>query len=241
MTFHENKLVRPFQQGGAEAFDTLYRLYGERIYRFCYRLCGRAADAEDLTQEVFVAAFQGMTRFEGRATLTTWLYRIALYQWRRRQSTHPACALLTEETLGNAQDVDMAALSIDNVLLAQALATLPPDLYEAFLLVKMEGLTYREAAVALDAPQGTIQYRVHEAMMRLRERLQNAEAEPEATAGQILPTQKPQTQKPSTQKPPTHTMQAQTAQAQTAQTQSIQAQSARREPKDFQEQTSHAV
>lgn len=236
MTFDENKLVRQFQQGGAEAFDTLYRLYGERIYRFCYRLCGRAADAEDLTQEVFVAAFQGMTRFEGRATLATWLYRIALYQWRRRQATYPAHALLTEETLGDAQGADMAALSIDNVLLAQALATLPPDLYEAFLLVKMEGLTYREAAVALDAPQGTIQYRVHEAMMRLRERLQNAEAEPEATAGQILPPQKP----------PPQTMQTQTAQVQTVQTQSIQAQSAqaqdsRRELKDFQEQTSHAM
>ena len=208
---NEKKLVRQFQQGSAQAFDTLYGFYGERIYRFCYRLCGRSADAEDLTQEVFVAAFQGMARFEGRSGLATWLYRIALYQWRHRQSGPPACDLLDEETAQGLRGADMEKASVDNIVLGQALAALPPALYEAFLLVKMEGLTYREAAAALNTPQGTLQYRVHEAVMRLRALLQTNEDE-----GKQAKEQK---------------RQAIDANAETL----------RPEHADFQEQTSHAV
>ena len=57
---------------------------------------------------------------------------------------------------------------MDNVTLTCALAALPPDLCEAFLMVKAEGLKYREAAQVLNIPQGTVQFRVHQACRRLR-------------------------------------------------------------------------
>jgi len=56
----------------------------------------------------------------------------------------------------------------DSLALSCALAALPPDLREAFLLVKAEGLKYREAAQVLEIPQGTVQFRVHQASRRLR-------------------------------------------------------------------------
>ncbi|MGC4043245.1 MAG: RNA polymerase sigma factor [Armatimonas sp.] len=59
----------------------MYATYGPRLYLFGLRLCGKITDAEDLKQDVFVAAYRNLHRFEGRSSLTTYLYRIALYRW----------------------------------------------------------------------------------------------------------------------------------------------------------------
>ncbi len=156
--------MRPSERADFPAF---YQKYGDRIYRFCYRLCGSVSDAEDLTQEVFLAAFQGAGRFEGRATVQTWLYRIALNCWRHSRR---APRLDTTTLLDDAADPkpNLEQSVTDAASLTCALAALPPDLREAFLLVKAEGLTHREAAQVLDAPLGTVQSRVHQAARRLR-------------------------------------------------------------------------
>lgn len=147
-------------------FPALFQKYGDRIYRFCYRLCGSASDAEDLTQEVFLAAFQGMERFEGRSSVPTWLYRIALNCWRHSRRAPRLDTVPVEDAPQTGPGVEQAVT--DSVSLTCALAVLPPDLREAFLLVKAEGLTYREAAQALNIPQGTVQWQVHTASRRLR-------------------------------------------------------------------------
>ncbi|MDR3708437.1 MAG: RNA polymerase sigma factor [Capsulimonadaceae bacterium] len=154
----------------------LYAEHGERIYRYCYRLTGRASDAEDLTQEVFVAAYQGWDRFEQRSSVLTWLYKIALYRWRRALTQVRAAQSSIAE---DAKDVsgDPERLSVQRILLDNALAQLPDDLLDAFVLVKAEGLKYREAAIALDIPQGTVQWRVSEAVHRLRALLSDPVAE----------------------------------------------------------------
>lgn len=149
--------------------ETVYAEYGDRIYRFCYRLCGHAGEAEDLAQDVFVAAFQGLHGFQGRSSLTTWLYRIAFYRWRQLYPKGRSVAVTLDDDLPEMpQEPDLALAGMQRMALEQALAALPANLREAFLLVKSEGLTYREAAEILDTPQGTIQYRVHEAVQRLR-------------------------------------------------------------------------
>ncbi len=167
--------------------ETVYAEYGNRIYRFCYRLCGHAGEAEDLAQDVFVAAMQGLHGFQGRSSLTTWLYRIAFYRWRQ---LHPkgrsATVALDENLSAMPQSPDPAIAGIQRMDLEQALATLSTDLREAFLLVKAEGLTYREAAEVLDTPQGTIQYRVHEAVQRLRFALSETSVLPESGAKETM-------------------------------------------------------
>ena len=158
-----------FKRGEPPTIETVYADYGDRIYRFCYRLCGHAGEAEDLAQDVFVAAFQGLRSFQGRSSLTTWLYRIAFYRWRQLHPKGRSIAVSLDENLSTMPlEPDPAIAGIQRMDLEQALALLSNDLREAFLLVKAEGLTYREAAEVLDAPQGTIQYRVHEAVKRLR-------------------------------------------------------------------------
>lgn len=147
-------------------FPAFYQKYGDRMYRFCYRLCGSASDAEDLTQEVFLAAFQGAGRFQGRSSVQTWLYRIALNCWRHSRRASRLDTSPLEDVTQAGPGLEQAVTN--SVTLTCALAALTPDLREAFLLVKAEGLTYREAAQALDIPQGTVQWQVHQASRRLR-------------------------------------------------------------------------
>jgi len=155
--------LRPTERADFPAF---YQKYGDRIYRFCYRLCGSAPDAEDLAQEVFLAAFQGAARFEGRASVQTWLYRIALNCWRHSRRAPRLDTMPMDGVAQAGPNLEQAVT--DAVSLTCALAALPPDLREAFLLVKAEGLTYREAAQVLGIPQGTVQWQVHTASRRLR-------------------------------------------------------------------------
>ena len=150
-----------------DGFAEFYRQHGDRIYRFCFRLSGRAADAEDLTQEVFLAAWQGRKRFAGRASVQTWLYRIALNCWRQSRRKPPLDMSVLEDDAAHGGP-DLAQAVADSIALTCALSALPPDLRETFLLVRAEGLTYREAASVLNIPQGTVQWRVHEASKRLR-------------------------------------------------------------------------
>jgi RNA polymerase sigma-70 factor (ECF subfamily) len=165
-------------RGETSRFARLYDQYGSRIYRFCHRLCRNAADAEDLTQEVFVAAFQGLDGFQGRSSVATWLYRIALYRWRKMsRSRGPETVPLDDEWAAAATTPDPARAGVTRMSLQSALAALPDPVREAFLLVKAEGLKCREAAAVLGIPEGTLKYRVHQAVILLRELLDEETAE----------------------------------------------------------------
>ena len=172
MTADERELIRKFCSGDAEAYDAVYASYGARIYRFCHRLCGNTAYAEDVTQEVFLAAFQGRQGFQGRASLNTWLYKIARNHClvRLSDSNNRNVSLPDAET-DSALSVDPMPSTLIRLTLDQAISTLPAALRETFLLVKAEGMTCREAAAVLEIPAGTVKYRVHEATGRLRELL----------------------------------------------------------------------
>jgi RNA polymerase sigma-70 factor (ECF subfamily) len=72
------------RKGDREAFARLMRLYQRQIFNYTYRMLGNAEEAEDLTQDIFVAAFRGIRGFRGEAKFSTWLFRIALNQTRNR-------------------------------------------------------------------------------------------------------------------------------------------------------------
>ena len=158
-------------------FSAFYHTYGDRIYRFCYRLSGSASDAEDLTQDVFLAAYLGAGRFEGRASVQTWLYKIALNCWHQSRRT-PRLELSALPTNAAHAGPGVAEAVTESVALTCALSALPDDLRETFLLVKAEGLTSREAAHVLNIPPGTVQWRVHTAARRLRVLLTEEEEAP---------------------------------------------------------------
>ena len=159
-----------------DGFAALYAQFGPRLFRFCLRLTGGKTDeAEDLAQEVFVAAFQKPT-WDGRAKLTTWLFKIAVYRW-QAQSRRPSHEALTDF---HAQTLPAPGSSFSHVQagrmdLEAALLQLSPNEREAFLLVKSEGLTTREAAQILDVPQGAVKFRVFTALKKLQTLLREDE------------------------------------------------------------------
>ncbi|MES2461799.1 MAG: RNA polymerase sigma factor [Armatimonadota bacterium] len=180
-------ITAPAYQPTGGRFDAFYDAHADRLFRLCLRLSGNQhAEAEDLAQEVLVAALQSLPRFAGRAQITTWLYTITVRTYRRRVSQREPSALALSlsdtsvEAAASRLQADRQSLGEENHLLqlsvAAAIADLPYTLREAFVLVKAEGFTHKEAARILDLPQGTVQARVHEAARRLR--LVLAEEEP---------------------------------------------------------------
>jgi len=169
MTADDREWIRRLRSGGPHEFAGFYDRYRARIYRFCFRLSGNAGDAEDLTQEVFIAAFRGLSGFAGHSSLSTWLYRIAYYRWRRlRDARRPETVLMDDVRAAGVADSPFIESTLERMALQSALSSLPPAHRAAVLLVKVEGLTCGEAAEALGIPVGTVKYHVHEAIVRLK-------------------------------------------------------------------------
>ena len=142
-------------------FESLHAAHGAALFRFCFRLCGDRARAEDLAQDAFVAALRSRDRFRHAASPKTWLYGIALNLVRKDRRRR-----VLERTLRLAPP---PATDPDGRLdLGRAIDALPNRLREPFVLVKAEGLTSAEAGAVLGLPDGTVRAQVHEAIGRLR-------------------------------------------------------------------------
>lgn len=188
METDEVELERRIRDDDAGAFEALYQSFGARVLGFALRLSGNRADAEDLVQEVFVAAYGARTQYRRRSQLLTWLLGIASRRWRDRcrYDARRPTALEGDEFLADrpAAGVRLEERVVVAVVLDQALAALDFPFREALLLVHSQGLSYREAAEALGEPVGTVKWRVFEATRRLRRHLDALELEarePEAS------------------------------------------------------------
>jgi RNA polymerase sigma factor (sigma-70 family) len=166
-----------------ESWDEIVREHSGRVYRLAHRLTGNVADAEDLTQEVFVRVFRSLDDYVP-GTFEGWLHRITtnlfLDQARRRariRFDHLAHDPGTESVY--ASHTRGAEGASDRVLLdglfeadvESALASLPPDFRAAVVLCDIEGLSYDEIARVLDLKLGTVRSRIHRGRALLREAL----------------------------------------------------------------------
>ena len=156
--------------------------YGPRLHRLAQRHAPSEADAEDLTQEVFVALFQGMGRYRGDASLATWSYRIALNHCLKcagkpRPVTVPyddACAETEPSERGPAHQAVQRELSGQ---VQAALQDLSPDHRQIVILHELHELTYAECAAALNVPVGTVKSRLSYAFRRLRASLSSYQSD----------------------------------------------------------------
>jgi RNA polymerase sigma-70 factor, ECF subfamily len=187
MTWDERELARRFRCGDRAGFDAVYKRYAARVMGFALRLAGRQPEAEDLVQEVFLAAYAARATFQGRSSLLSWLLGIAARRWRdqcrrRHVETIPSFDDDAPEMAapGSAGRSTIEEQVIRSLMLSQAVAGLEPAFREALLLVASQGLTYREAAKALGEPVGTVKWRVFEAMRRVRRLMDAGEEEADA-------------------------------------------------------------
>jgi RNA polymerase sigma-70 factor (ECF subfamily) len=146
------------------------------VYRFLLFLTREASQAEDLTQEVFTTAWLALGRFEGRASIGTWLHRVAYHAFidaQRRQGRQGASVeKLGQRPAEAASDpVSEVAATEEIARVRGALAELAVDDRAAVVLHYIEGLSYREMADVLEKPRGTVKWLTRRALARLRHRL----------------------------------------------------------------------
>jgi RNA polymerase sigma-70 factor (ECF subfamily) len=143
-----------------------------QIYRWLRYLCASQDAAQELTQDTFVEALQAITRYEGRASLSTWLHRVAYYRYthwlreRRRETRWLAPLEAAESTIDDSGSSHWEALC-----LKEALSQLSEDHRDTFVLHYVQQLSVLEVAEVLNVPAGTVQSRLFHARKRLRELL----------------------------------------------------------------------
>ena len=95
--------IQQFLGGETKGFDELVIRYQSLIYNICLKMLGNPSDAEDATQEIFVAIFKGLRKFKAQSALSTWIYRIAINKCRNYRRNRPA-EVLTESDLSMHHD-----------------------------------------------------------------------------------------------------------------------------------------
>lgn len=178
--------------GDARAFEQLVRLHQRRIYRLALHLTGSGGDADDVTQETFFRAYRAIERFDGRAEIFTWLYRICvnvslnLRRSRRRVTTDLDDPRVPEPVAEGGNPGVSAEQAQSYRALARAMDDLSESLRTTLVLACVEQLPYKDIAQVLGCSEGTVAWRVHEARKRLRDALPDdviAPLEPQEPAG----------------------------------------------------------
>jgi RNA polymerase sigma-70 factor, ECF subfamily len=166
--------VRRARAGDLGAFEELVRGHQADVYRLALRLVRDRPTAEDVTQEAFIHAFRSVARFRGGSKFSTWLFRItrncAVDAIRRRERQRRRDKAAAPEPEPDRDPGLRAAID-------QAIERLPPELREAFVLIEVFGLSYRETGVVLGVLAGTLKSRMHRARRLLVTALEEADAD----------------------------------------------------------------
>lgn len=167
------RLVRRAQGDDRSAFDTLYAQHVGRVYAVCLRMCANREEAERLTQDVFVRAWQNLKKFRGDSAFASWLYRLTVNvvlqdgRSNRRRAAHVA-VLPEPELLARASN---SSHDDDRMDLERAIASLPPGARQVLVLHDIEGYKHEEIARMTGTAVGSVKAQLHRARKLLRERL----------------------------------------------------------------------
>jgi RNA polymerase sigma-70 factor (ECF subfamily) len=170
-------LAQRAARGDMQAFEELFRLHRRLVYGLCLRMTQDVAEAEDVTQEVFVLLFRKIGGFRGEASFTTWLHRLTVNQvlMRFRKNKSRREDALEDEDLQSHESVrpvsPKAAQLLDRITLESAIAKLPPGYRAAFILHDVEGYEHEEVARILGCAVGTSKSQLHKARTKLRKLL----------------------------------------------------------------------
>jgi RNA polymerase sigma-70 factor (ECF subfamily) len=161
------------QAGDQRAFEQLYRENVGRVYALCLRMMRDRADAEELTQEAFVRAWQKLQSFRGDSAFSTWLHRLTvnlvLTEFRVR-SRRQARVTLTDDSEAHDAPARPEAPR-ERIDLEEAIAKLPAGARHVFVLYELEGYKHEEIASMMGIASGTTKAQLHRARKLLRRAL----------------------------------------------------------------------
>ena len=170
-----DRLVGRAKAGDAEAFGALFDEYGEPVYRFIASRVHSPADAEDLTQTVFVKALEALPRYEARGVpFGGWLFRLArntVIDHVRTRHEHSGLDTLVERATGERGPDEQTVTRHEIEAMGKALDALTDEQRDVIALRFFAGLSAREAAVAMGKQEGTIRGLQFRAIAALRREL----------------------------------------------------------------------
>ena len=157
-----------------QAFEQLYQRHNRRVYSLCLRMTANVAEAEDLTQEVFIQLYRKIGSFRGDSAFTTWLHRMTVNQvlmhFRKRsvkmEHTTEEGETPVQTVMGTENPMRMPI--VDRIALDRAVAQLPPGYRAVFVLHDVEGYEHEEIARMMRIAVGTSKSQLHKARMKLR-------------------------------------------------------------------------
>lgn len=161
-------LLQAARDGDLDAFETLVRRYQTPVYRVALRMLASEADAQDVTQDTFVRAWQALGRFRGDSAVGTWLYRIVMRRSLDVLSARRPTGKLDERQPAHRGDPAVATEQRHRfAAVTRELAALPADQRAALVLREFEGLTYDRIAEVLDTTLPAVKGRIHRARLTI--------------------------------------------------------------------------
>jgi RNA polymerase sigma-70 factor (ECF subfamily) len=170
----DRSLLQMVRRGEPEGATELFRRYSGPILRYADRLLGSRAEAEDVTQEVFLKVIVRVEQYDGRAPVASWLFAIAANACRdrlRRSSRRASVPLESvAEPAAPGPPPDRGLVESERRrLVRRALAALSDEQREALVLARFHGMPYVEIARTLEISEGAVKTRIFRAMEKLRE------------------------------------------------------------------------
>ncbi len=181
----EQELISKLREGDGQAFKMLVDEYQHRVYNTAYGLLQQQGDAEDMAQEVFIQVYRSVQQFREASTLSTWIYRITvrkcldhLRSRKRKKRVAAVMSLFTgaRETELVVADFHHPGVALDKkedaALLFKLIQKLPANQKTAFILNKLEDLSYAEIAAIMNSTVPAVDALLQRAKQNLRKSLQ---------------------------------------------------------------------
>jgi RNA polymerase sigma-70 factor (ECF subfamily) len=185
-----NALVRRCVAGDAAAWQEIVQQYHRRIYNICYRFSGSPDDAADLAQEVFIKMYRTLSTYDGtRASFMTWVTTVTrnLLVDHFRKGKYDRITDSLDAAPGSQEDGLTLAERLEDTsagpeaqvqsqqtqkVVHEALARLSPELREAVILRDLQDMDYKDIAIVLKVPEGTVKSRINRGRTELARVLQ---------------------------------------------------------------------
>ncbi|MEW6535114.1 MAG: sigma-70 family RNA polymerase sigma factor [Candidatus Auribacterota bacterium] len=184
----EAKLIKECQKGSVDSFDVLVKRYKERVYSLAYQMIGDHSSADDVTQEVFIRAFRGLPKFQGKCSFFTWLYRITIncsYRYLRKNMTFlkkvandidPAVYMDDQVKTRFSSNSPYKNLEMKETMdhLSRSIDKLPLKHKTALIMFEFQGLSIQDISDIMKTSPGTVKSRLHHARLKIRASMEDS-------------------------------------------------------------------
>lgn len=175
----DKDLITQCKNNSREGFNALFKHFEKYIYSICYQYTNSKEDALDLTQEIFIKIYNGMSTFEEDRPIVPWIKKITinscLNYLRDEKNSLNNISLNqtgTDSVISGPTDVEDSVISLDTQhIIEQSIHALPPEMKMAIILRHVHDMSYQDIGTAMTTPIGTIKTYLHRGRKLLQENL----------------------------------------------------------------------